>query len=272
MRSKSQKTKRTDKARRQGNSLVYKRTEIDSQKEFDVSKIYYSIVFITLISIIYLVFFSGAFSVSGVDISGTKDIKPENIKSMVDRRLDSQMFKKNIFLFDTDSFSRDLKKKYSLKKMKIKKHYPNKISVELEEYVSEISWMSNGKYYFIDEKGKAVGEYTKPKEGTAIVEDKKNLPVQVGKSLVTTDFIKFIKYLNQNFSQDKNAKITKMEINESFNELNVYTNLGFYVIFDTTRDPETELKNLSIALTSKEMQGKKLSYIDMRVKNKIFYK
>ena len=272
MRNRRQKTKRTDRtARRQGNSLVYKRTEIDSQKEFDLSKIYYALVFITLVSIIYLVFFSGAFSVSAIDVKGTIDIKPENIRSMVGDKLDSQLFKKNIFLFDSDTFTRELKKKYSLKKAKVKKNYPNKVSVELDEYVPELSWLSSGKYYLIDEKGKAVGEYTKPIENTPIVEDKKNLPVQVGKSLVTTDFINFIKYLNTNFSQIKNAKITKIEINESFNEVNVYSSLGYYIIFDTTRNPETELKNLGIAVNSKDLQ-KGLSYIDMRVKNKIFYK
>lgn len=264
--------KRTDKVRRQKNKLAYRRTEIDTQEKFDVSKIYYVLIFITVIGIAYLVLFSGAFNVKQVNISGTKDVNPDDVRANITRKLESEIFRNNIFLLDTDTASRELKKKYALKSIKIKKNYPNRVDVILDEYVIDLNWLSSGKYYYIDEKGKAVGVYTKSRENIPIVEDEKNVPVEVGKSMVTLDFIHFIKYLNQNFSSVKNAKISKIEINESFNEINVYSSLGFYIIFDTTRDPSQEIKNLNTALASKDLSSKKLTYMDMRIKNKVFYK
>ncbi|MEK7447545.1 MAG: FtsQ-type POTRA domain-containing protein [Patescibacteria group bacterium] len=272
MQKRSQKTNRTDKVKNHGNRLVYKRTEIDDERGFDISKVYYPLVFISVVGILYLMFFSGVFNVNQINVKETKEIKPETIKEDVEKRLNGQLFEKNIFLFDKDSVTRELKKSYALKSIRIKKQYPTKLDVAVEEYILELQWLSGGKYYLIDEKGKAVVEQSGKKENIPVVEDKKNVPVGVGKSLVTLEFINFIKYLDKNFSETKRGKITKIEINESFNEINVYSDLGFYIIFDTTRDPSQELKNLVTVLSSKEVAGKKFGYFDMRIKNKVFYK
>lgn len=272
MQKRSQKTNRTDKVKNHGNRLVYKRTEIDKEHGFDVSRIYYPLVFISIAGILYLMFFSGVFSVDHVNIKETKEVKPETVRSDIEKRLNDQLFKNNIFLFDKDAATRELKKSYALKNIRIKKQYPTNLDVTVDEYVLELQWLSGGKYYLIDEKGKAVVEQSGKKENIPIVEDKKNVPVGVGKSLVTLEFINFIKYLDKNFSETKGGKITKIEINESFNEINVYSDLGFYIIFDTTRDPVQELKNLVTVLSSKDVVGKKFSYFDMRIKNKVFYK
>lgn len=272
-RKRKQKNNRASNVRAQRGGLVYKRTEIDAPtSDFNMSNIYYGLILLTTIGILYLVFFSGAFNVTEVVVKGTKDINPEEIQKIVGERMDKQLFKNNILLFDKDTAGRELKKKYALKKLKINKQYPTKIDINLEEYASEVQWLSGGKYYLIDEKGKAVAEMSVKKENIPVVEDKKNLPIQVGKSLVTVDFINFIKYIDKNFSQVKNSKITKIEINESFSEIIVYSSLGPYIIFDTTRDPEHELKNLLVAVESKEIGAKKITYIDMRIKNKIYYK
>jgi cell division septal protein FtsQ len=265
-------TKRANRSRRSGNKLVYKRTEIDEQKDFNVSRIYSPLVFISIAGILYLIFFSGVFNVSEIKVEGTREVSPETVKLAVSEELDKEIIKNNIFLFDADSLGRELKKEYALKKLKIKKHYPDRIDVELEEYVLELGWYTNGKYYLIDEKGKVVGEAKERRNDIPVVEDKKNLTIEVGKSLVTTDFVNFIKYLNQHFPENTGAKITKIEINESFNEIVVYSDLKFYIMFDTTRDPVLEMKNLVTALGSKEVKSKNLTYLDMRVKNKIFYK
>ena len=264
--------KRAERARAQRNKLVYKRTEIDSQKEFDFNKIFYGLVGIFALGILYLMFFSGAFTVSEVQVNGTKEINPSSIQGMAEKNLDSEIIKKNIFLFDSDALSREIKRNYSLKSLKVKKEYPKKVIIQLKEYTSEIEWKSREKYYLIDEKGRAVAALDKKRENLVVVEDKKNLPVQIGKTLVSTDFINFVKYINQNFKAATHGNISHLEINENFNEINVYTSFGFYIIFDTTRDPSNELNNLVIALNSSDLKSTKLTYLDMRIKNKVFYK
>jgi len=229
-------------------------------------------MFISIVGILYLMFFSGVFNVSEIKVSGAREVNPESIKSAVSSELNKKIIKNNILLFDTDSIERELKKEHALKTLKIKKRYPDKINVEMEEYVLEIQWLANGKYYLIDEKGKVVGESGEKRENIPVVEDKKNLAVEVGKGLVTVDFVNFIKYINKEFSGSTGAKLTKVEINESFNEIIVYSDLSFYIIFDTTRDPVLEMKNLITVINSSDIKGKKLTYLDMRIQNKVFYK
>ncbi len=268
-------TKRIDKARKQksNNKLVYKRTDIDkSVSSFSINKLYYPLIFISIAGILYLIFFSGVFKVTKVNIEGTREISKKQIKSDVESDLDHEIFKKNILLFDTDNEEINLKKKYTLKSLRIKKQYPDTINLKLEEYIIKLEWLSNHKYYLVDEKGKVVGPTDKKRKNLPVVTDKKNLPVQVGKSLVTSEFINFIDYLNRNFTKDTGAQISKIEINESFNEITIYSNLGFYIIFDTARDPVHELTNLTTVLNSKEIKGQKLTYLDMRINNKVFYK
>ncbi len=265
--------KRADRTKAAQNKLVYKRTEIDSPAEFDFNKIFYVLAGFFVLGILYLMFFSGAFTVSSVKVEGTKEIDSGVIHAMIDKKMDSELVQKNIFLFDTDSLVQEMKKDYSLKKLKIQKEYPKGIKVTIEEYTSEMQWMSGGKYYLIDEKGRAAAVLDKKRENLPIVTDKKNLPIEIGKNLVTTDFINFIKYIGQNFSGATRGQITSIEINENFNEVNVYSSLGFYIVFDTTRDPANELNNLVTALGSNEIKSRKnLTYLDMRIKNRVFYK
>jgi len=237
-----------------------------------MSKIYYALVAISTVGIIYLVFFSGVFKVNQISVKGQRGVGQDTVKERIKEGLSKELVKDNIFLFDADSVGRRLKKEYALKNVKIKKSYPSKIDATIDEYVLEIEWLSQGKHFLIDEKGKVVAEVTQKKDNIPTVEDKKNLPVEVGKSMVTLDFIKFIKYINQHFSDVRGAKLSKIEINESFNEIIVYSDLGFYVIFDTTREPALEIKNLITATESPQLKGKRATYVDMRVKNKVFFK
>lgn len=263
---------RSVQPRKNENKLIYKRTEIDETRDFNVSKLYYPLVFISIVGILYLMFFSGVFSIREIKVNGAREVNPEDIKAAVSDELNKKIIKNNILLFDPDSIERELKKKHAFKTLKIKKRYPDKINVEMEEYVLELQWLTSGKYYLIDEKGKVVGESGEKRENIPVVEDKKNLTVEVGKGLVTADFVNFIKYINQEFTSSTGAKLIKVEINESFNEIIVYSDLNVYIIFDTTRDPVFEMKNLVTVMNSSEVKGKKLTYIDMRIKNKIFYK
>ncbi len=254
------------------NKLVYKRTEIEEPDGFDMTRLYYPLVFLSMAGILYLILFSGVFRVKTVDVKGTRELSSDQIISDINASMEKEFFKGNILFFDTDGAERNLKKKYALKTLKITKHYPDRISVNLDEYVLELEWLSGGKYYLVDEKGKVVGVAPGKRNDLVTIEDKKNLPVEIGKSMVTPEFIRFIQYLNQNFTKDTGAKITKIEINDNFNEAVVQTTLGFYITFDTTRDPAHELANLAAAINSPEIKGHHLTYMDMRIKDRVFYK
>src|SRR3990170_6918868 len=112
MRKRSQKTKRADRVKDHGNRLVYRRTEVDNERGFDTSKLYYPLVFLSVVGILYLMFFSGVFNVDQVNVKDTREVKLEAVKADVEKKLDGQLFKKNIFLFDKESAIRQLKKTY----------------------------------------------------------------------------------------------------------------------------------------------------------------
>jgi len=267
---------RQDRLRRRGgqkNHLVYKRTEVGAEKSSGGNGFFYFASFMLVSSILYLIFMSGVFNVSEVKVMGTNEAQPDDIKGEIEKDLEGQFAKNNLLFFDASASSSRMKKEFGLKNIKIKKKYLDRVEVTVEEYVPSVQWFSDSKYYMLDERGRVVREEEQKKDAIPVVYDRKNLRVTVGKSLVTVEFINFIKYISDNFSSDKSGNVSRIEINESLNEIIVTSSKGFRVYFDTTYNPEEEIRNLTAVLNSKELKGRwSLTYIDLRIKNKAFFR
>lgn len=263
---------RTSRVRKQRNKLVYRRTEVGGEDKGSGNGIFYFLSIFLLGGVFYIVFLSGIFSVKDINVKGTKELNSEEIKGEIEEALREQLFKNNLLFFNKKTIARAIKKEFSPKEIKIKKIYINKVEVQIEEYTPSLQWFSSGKFYTLDEKGRVVGVEPVNKDSIPVVCDNKNLKVKMGERLVTEQFIKFIKYLYDNFQFDKSGKISKVEINESLNEIVVTSTKGFKVYFDTTRDAEKELKNLSLVLKNEKVRDRYIRYIDLRVKNKVFFR
>lgn len=90
-----------------------------------------------------------------------------------------------------------------------------------------------------------------------------------GKKL-TSNFLKFIDGIQQNFEKDLNLQIEKIVIKDSVFEILVFSKTGMYMIFDTTANLDKQILDAKKALEI--IKNKKLEYLDLRVPGKVYYK
>jgi len=251
------------------NKILYRRTQIEGEAEKS-AKFLYFLLFLFIAGFSYLIFFSGIFEIKDIEIEGNNIQEEEALKQKVEQNLSTQFLKNNFLLFDKKILAYQLTTDFVFKDVEVKKKFPDRIIIRVEEFQPRMQWKTGNDYYLLDERGKTILKTTNIRENLPLVSDKKNIEVGVGKSIVSPDFINFIIYVNDNFETYTGKVITSMAVSENLNEITLDSGLNYSIYFDTTRDPEVELSNL---LTVMEMlKDKSLSYIDLRIKNKVFYK
>lgn len=264
-----ERTKRVQKIKNE-NRLLYRRTDIDGPRESRGHKFLYFLVLLVIFAMIYVFLFSNIFKVKVISVSGLVNQDQGQLQSIIKKDLDDQFFKDNILVFDTKVATYHVNSEMVFKTLSVKRKFPDTIDVRVEEYPPQIVWQTGSDFYEIDERGKVTLRDSQQKNDLPLVIDKKSIPIEVGKSAVSPDFVKFIKYIYENFPSLAGKKISSIEVNENINEISVFSEFPFYVIFDTTRDPETELNNL--ITVHNMLADKSVSYIDLRIENRVFYK
>lgn len=249
-------------------TLVYKRTEISEEKK--PSRILNILVIFLFLGAVSFIIFSGYFDIKKINVKTSGEVKADVLENEIRNKLNGNILAKNILLFNSSLVEQELKDKFFLKDIQIKKKFFDGLEVQVFEYPTVMIWETGGNKYLVNERGKITELTTGDRSELPLVLDKKNLDVKIGKSIVSPDFIKYIKYLNNNFESLLGKKIERVEVKENIAEIFVYSGLNFYLILDTTRDPEKEVKNIITAV--KSLEGKKLTYLDMRIENKAYYK
>jgi hypothetical protein len=129
--------------------------KIDWQKIVNVS-----VLAICVLGIILLLVFAPIFRITSVRFNGLQRIKYSEAKNAVDGVLNYHRFLfcpgNNYFLLNLNEVEDILKEKFSLNKIAIKKVFPNKLTVELEEKISTIIYDSGIEYSYLDIEGRMV--------------------------------------------------------------------------------------------------------------------
>ena len=126
----------------------------------------------------------------------------------------------------------------------------------------KISCINSGSGY---KKLEETETYTSP-----LISDSKNLPVSLGASIVSPNFIAFVTNINDKFFETTNIKPTYFEIPQTTFDLYLYTEAGFYVKFNTMRSSSKQLENLKKVLVEKRDGVKE--YVDLRIDGWAYYK
>ncbi len=130
---------------------------------------YYSLLLLglTLVAWTYFLFASSVFQIIDWEITGIKKYKNQEISDSL-----KDFFKKprfvffkssNIFLFDKRGFEKHLSDKFIFKSIAIKKYYPHKIIISLEEKQEKMAIYNNDKIFIVADDGTIIRE----KEGIA---------------------------------------------------------------------------------------------------------
>ena len=258
------------KVAREESGIVKRPSKIDWFKLIKKYSFYILLVGI----IIYVIFFSGVFRVSRVDVQGPNSELSQDLQSETNKYIKALFTGDNWLFINSNDLKKQLQKTFTgQESIIVKKTFPNKLEVKTDEQKSAILWKTGARRYIVSINGRTMSEYKDQNtDGMPTVVDGSNIPVNIGDKVATRDFVDFILKLD-GYLKTNNIKIEQYSIAETTSELNVKTSLGYVIKFNTSDPADTQIRALAAVLDLLKSQNKKPSeYIDLRVTGRAFYK
>jgi len=231
--------------------------------------------------LIYLFLFSPVFKIKKIIINGTdKAEEVGQIEKMTTDYMAQRWFifyQNNLFIFKSTRFTTLLKQKFLVKEISINKKRPSTLIINLEKNKPVLIWRIGINYFTMLENGNLFQPVT------SLVDYA--LPLATSES-TSTDILWQNQYANTkqiNFINDifkllpfylKEIKIKEFVISQDKNsrDIKMMTDGGWWLLFSIDSVPDEVLANLKRAWESGIGKAGGLQYIDLRVKNKIYYK
>jgi len=247
--------------------LVYSRTEKVKEPHYR-GWAALTIIGLLIGGLIYILFFSGFFNIKNVVVEGYDN--PEKIKEIVAEQGGGGRLANNIFLYNKNNLAETLTGSPLISEIQIRKILPNKIIIQIYQSKPALIWSTAGDKYLIDERGVVMGKHNDEK--LPEVYDSADIKVEKGEKVASPTFINFIRVITDGFTPATSTRISKILIFDLITDIHVLTSDGWTVYLDASKDPSTELNNLTKVLTEAKKSSKKLEYIDLRQSKRAFYK
>jgi len=259
------------KSKRNRFRILKNKIEFDNYKPKKELTIYYYLIGIFLIlSSIYVITFSHYFSVKNIDIIREDDGININIayKAVQDVRF------KSLLLVNEETIKSNLYNyQKNIKDIKIKKIFPNTLQIKLSSYPSMYLTQIDWKYFKITSNwvliwAKENEEITKLK-----VKWLQNFWVLDYKKIFEEDEISKIKAIETKIKEENSfILINKIIFYKNEKEIHIISKNNTRIIFDLTKDIDTQIKKINIFYKEYASKIKKwIIYIDLRINERIFY-
>ena len=237
------------------------------KKEREKIRINYKLILYVAIFIaaLFYVFLSGKFIVKEVIVDGNKLVPSDKIAAYGHKGT-------NILFINSTSLRKQiLEENPQIQDVQVIKGIPDAVKIVVLEHENKIVWQTAGSKYLVSTQGVVT---KKLEDGDAysepLVNDSKNIPVVLGTSIVSPNFIAFVTNINDKFFETTNIKPTYFEVPQTTFDLYLYTEAGFYVKFNTMRSSSKQLDNLKKVLVEKRNDVHE--YVDLRIDGWAYYK
>ncbi len=228
---------------------------------------YFVVAALIFVGLVYVALFSSFFEITKVSLEKSGEaVASTALAPFVDK-----LKGKNILFVNTDSLVREIEQtfKNQVLLVHIKKSYPHKVIVKVEEYpaVLNLRVMVDNmvQKFVVNQIGYSILENSEQKDLPILIwRTSKMLPA--GKSVVidpqklapiVDGFTKFKDYFG--------IKITEGEWKKVERELHLKTEKNFYVWLDLTQNVDGQLSKLKRALAKLDIYRENLEYIDLRI-------
>lgn len=254
---------------------------------------------IVCIILVSFFFYSRFFTIEYIDVVSTKrGIDPTGVRALAFAQMERSRFwvlpQRNIFIFSAEELKRALNRKFVLLRMKTQKRLPHTLSIELSGMPFRLIAVSGGRVFDMTPDGTVSAELTdepvdgKPAlalarqlatEGGVGAAQRKNEPVDAPVVLipgenaeidaVAVSFVRNIfegsviqKYHPLYFSLEQGTPTIRMKSAE-----------GWSALFSLLLPADEQLNALRTIFDASFRKGRKnIDYIDVRFKNRAFYK
>lgn len=222
---------------------------------------------VSLALLVYWLLGSNAFVLREFVIEGNHLIPAEEIEQSMFK----DGFKEvNTFLFNERKAEAQILSIPQIKSAKFSKLiFKKRLLVKVAEHETTIIWQTNNERFMVN-RGGVIYDVAADDSPLIVVEDLKNVPVNLNQRIVTTEFIEFVTSIVANIPRKTNLAARRVIVPETTFEIEVVTSEGWKIIFDTTRSFETQLNNLVKVLRSTQSPPKQ--YVDLRIEDRVYYK
>ena len=241
------------------------------------SKLFVKILFsfIIICVAVWLIAFSQIFQIKHINISGTQKVSTQEVKNIMESSIKNKVWfwdTRNILLIDTNKIQENILNNFpEIIETKVSKKYPNALNVDIVErnQSAVVVWLD--KQFFIDSYGVVFEKVFDADENTLKIKSLfLHQEPKLGNEIVEPETLSKIFIIERKLKKLK-IPIEIIEI-ASNSRLNVITQAGWEVYFNTNADVAKQAKELEMVLKEKippeSREG--LKYIDLRF-DKIFY-
>jgi len=251
--------------------LAYKR----EKRKLKLKKFTSIIAVILIVVFIYLIFFLPYFQIKQIELNGLQKVNKENIQKIIDDYRAERKWlifsKNNFWVFDKQDLISAISERYYFENFEIKKRWPNKIILNLDEKESAINWTTSNLCFHLDLTGVAI-EYCADNQGLIRIKDLDNQMVKIGERAIEKEKLAYALELNQQIKLLN--KVTPQVFEKQGTELNLKTEEGPEIKFNTNLTVSEQVARLALLLDQGELKAdfKKVKYIDLRFGEKVYYK
>lgn len=256
-------------------SYKVRRSYYSEQKSINTKIIVRIIWAIFIILAIQSIFQAKYFKVDKLTVKDNQDLTSQDISSTLEEPLNSSRFlifkNSNYFLLNTGDLEKLLTDKYNLDSIKVVKKFPDTLQITVKEKISYFIWKKDDALYLLDAKGALNRQIEALDEKYLILDDKRSYrPTE--EQIFSVEEINTLNniYLSWNNKLISKIKLKRIVINDSW-DLELYTDIGYYVKVDNKSDINEQLDNLKKVL-DENITGVDINYIDVRFGDKVYFK
>ncbi len=221
-----------------------------------------------LVLLVYVLIGSPLFVLTKLEIDGNHLVEASEIEASI---FNDGFKSVNAFLFNESKMTKQvLSTVNQIKDIKFKKQvFSHTLLAIVEEHTSTIIWQTNNERFMVNRAG-VVYDIASIDSPLVVVEDLKNVPVNLNQKIVTTDFVEFVTAVVSNLPRRTNLSARRILVPETTFEINVVTSEEWTIIFDTTRSVDTQISNLIKVLRT--IKSPPSQYVDLRIEDRVYYR
>lgn len=213
------------------------------------------------------------FSVKTIVVSGDRNYAASLVQTAAKQQLHDHWWWRNLMLIDTSKLQKALlASQPQLTDVNIRRRWPGQLRLEVTERQPNLEWKTGDKTYILASDGVVADKAEDTGLRLPVVVDTTNLPVKVGDQVVSSHFVSFCLELISLLPK-QGIQVKRLSVPATTTEVDVETNQGYFIKFDTTRSATSEVGDLVRVLNLLKGQNQHPSqYIDLRIDGRAYYK
>lgn len=236
-------------------------------------------VIISIIVLIWLIFFSTLFKIQNINVSGAGDNMAKEIEAMArDVAANRLIGKNNLLLYNKSKLAGQLNEKYYLDNLSIKRKLFHTLAISLREKQQVAVWREDEQYYYIDDNGNIINQ-TDPLNinGSSypLIENLTAIKIDGRQANINKETVDYILNLFNEFKDKKhNFEIERFIIDKDVNTVKMAIIGGPKIYFNIKAPVAEQTAKLDLIIKDKLKNDFKSirEYIDLRYANNVYMK